>query len=123
MDRPQQIAIWKRDAAALEACIATIDADISTNPKDPEVLRLMQDEYDAKTERDLKEMPDNTIFFEAGRPVFDQRVKERHSLADDLVNIEFAIDMYSRREMPDGTIADEETFAKEHGLELPDQNE
>ncbi len=123
MDRQQQIAIWKEEAAALKARIATIDADISANPMDPEVLRLMQEEYDANTERDLKETPDNTIFFEAGRPVFDQRVKERHSLADDLVNIEFSIDMYSRREMPNGTIADEEAFAKEHGLELPDQNE
>ncbi len=78
MNRQQQIAIWKEEATALKARIATIDADIGANPMAPEVLRLMQEDYDAKTERDMKEMPDNTIYFEAGRPVFDQRVKERN---------------------------------------------
>lgn len=118
MDRLQQIVIWKREVAALRKRIEAIDAGIEANPMNLEELRKLQEEFEAEGERMRKDARPNTLYIESN-PIFDKRITERNRLEGELNNFEYSIEMYSRREMPDGSIADEETFAKEHGLKTP----
>lgn len=119
MNRLQQIDIWKTEFAELEIRINALKADIEANPMDPEVLRHKREEYEAESERQWRATPPDVIFFEPGPPPFDERENELERLQGEWVSLGCLIEDYSMRRLPDGTVVDEATFAKEHGLELP----
>ena len=121
MDRLSQIAHWEREIAELRPKIAKLRAEIEANPLySDEQLKARQEKW---VEEQGDASPNTILFIPDGIQSFndDPRIEKLHDLEHMVDQRMLFIDSYERRELPDGRVVDEATFAQEMNLDLPDQ--